>query len=516
MYIFRYFIIISILLIIHPCSVKCQYGFKKLITYDDSGSLDFDDIQIRNNKIYTSGNSYTNSLDQVGKNVSVFDTSGLLIWQKTYFDTGSNSFIIENSPSRFCFADNGDILVPVYFFYRNDLGLIRIDSNGNELFISEFPNTEYTIYPKDVIYDNGNVYLFGTVQRLNSRHDIYVIKTDSVGQLIWRKYYGISNYHEDFGDIIKNHDGTFTISSDRYEEDFNIQPFGSKGWTKPWLFTIDTSGTIINQWLGEENDSRTFGGGPFYHMTNGDWIIISREFKGVSINGSEFTASAPTITRLDAAHNLEWKLYMADYTGFWDILVDLDYDSIRNEFVAAGHRVVQYNAQYEELEAWVVKFSPDGNVIWSKSDTIYSDPVNGVTHFTAGVDISPSGSIYAAGIVQHNKNPNRGYGWLLKMTPDGCYQSDCSTTAVQSPIDNEEFQIYPNPSTGQITISLNDLNPPLKINFRDATGRKVSSFELQNQTTELNLGNDFYPGVYFYDLEKDNHILNYGKLLIVR
>lgn len=355
--------------------------------------------------------------------------------------------------------------------------------------------------------------MFGRIQRTNGKSDNYIIKTDLKGKFQWVKYYGASNYHEDFGDVTDNNDGTFTISSNRYSDEYNIEPFGSQGFMKPWIFTVDTSGALITQWFGEWNDlNKKYGGGPFYHMRNGDWIIISREYKETFQNGSHFTASAPTITKLNSEHELDWKLYMAEYTGFWDNLLDLEYDSVRNEFVAAGQRVVYYTEQYSELEAWAVKFTPQGEVLWSLSDTIWSGSINGVVHFTAGVDISPSGSIYMAGTIEHKHSPTREFGWILKMNPDGCFESLCTTSSNEIIDQNEEYNIYPNPAYDYFILE----SPPglkhAKLILSDVSGRCIRSFDILSEKQMID--NDVMPGIYFYSVYEKNMLMKSGKLAV--
>jgi hypothetical protein len=501
---------LSVLLGFIPLPLICQDGFKKVINYDDSKSLNFDDIQFQNDKIYISGNAFIDSVKLWGQSIAAFDTTGVLLWEKTYLDTISN--IVSNTPSKFFISNNGDFIIPCNFFERGNLGIRVIDSVGKEIFTSEYINSEFTIYPQDVIELHNDIYAFGTIQRTNYLDDIYIIKTDLSGKFKWIKYYGAIPYNEIFHDLIVNPNETFTISSDKFPVEYEIEPFGSHGWKKPWIFTVDTSGNISNEWLGVENDPKTLGGGPFYHMTNGDWIFISREFKEVVLNGSQFTASTPTITKLNSAFGLDWKLYLADYTSFWDQLLDLEFDSIRNEFVTVGQRMVRYNQDYSELEVWVVKFSPEGDILWNISDTIWSDRNNGVKHYTAGVDISPSGSIYVAGTVEHGKNPARSFGWILKMTPDGCYDTLCITTSMKNETkNNDEFIIYPNPTEGSITISAPKEFTGGLIAFYDIYGRLMKKIKIDD--IHLNIDFDFLPGLYFYSIYKANRLELTGKLI---
>lgn len=508
---FKYIILLLVFNICEDVSLYAQSGYKKILSYTDSRSLNIDDIIFHNDHLFLSGNAYTLGTDFWGHSLAELDTNGVVIWQKTYFDTSNSDHLIANSPCRF-FLNGNRIIILDNVFFRNNLRLLITDTLGFEISQHEFINKDFTIFPQNIFKFNHSIYCFGTAQRTNYLDDCYMIKTDSIGQFFWIKYFGSSDFNDGCKEGINNGDGTFSISASVYNNDYNIEPFGSHGWRRPWIFTVDTSGTIISEWVGEKNDPRTLGYGPLYHLKDGGWIVVSSEYKGIILLGNEYTAQAPTISRLDSNYHLVWKKYMSDYKGYWDRLEDMEYDSLRDEFVAAGHRTVYYSDTTAELESWVVKFKADGEILWSNSDSIWYDRTSPVTAWTSGLAIAPSGSIYVAGRLEHDNIPHRDYGWLLKVSPDGCFTTLCTTTSTQDVVDVEDIKIYPNPAHDYFEIDLPSLHENTKLIISDLYGRIVQKDDLTDIKTKMDC--NLPSGIYFYSIFEKNTLLKSGKLVV--
>ena len=72
------------------------------------------------------------------------------------------------------------------------------------------------------------------------------------------------------------------------------------------------------------------------------------------------------------------------------------------------------------------------------------------------------------------------------------------------------FSVYPNPTTGEITISTNQLLPKgTKIEIINHLGQKVneSSFFNQSLESKMIMNEEFKNGLYFIIIKSDDHIL---------
>ena len=165
------------------------------------------------------------------------DSAGNQIWSQTYggatpFDCG---YCVQQT------NDGGYIIAGIYHGYG--LWLIKTDANGtqqwNQIFTSLTIDTAYSVQQTT---DNGFV-LVGGYTYAPGPPDVWVIKTDSVGNLQWDKKLG--GGATDYGrDIRQTSDGGYIVVG--YTNSFGA------GQDDVYLLKLDGSGNII--W------SKTFGG----------------------------------------------------------------------------------------------------------------------------------------------------------------------------------------------------------------------------------------------------------------
>lgn len=498
-------------------AANCQIGFNKIIDIPNTLSLNFDDIVYEGDRLIVRGNAYYDSLNLWGLFIAGLDTNGIVLWHNTIVDTFSQSPIITNTPGRFIINNDNNFVIPTAYFNTNKMGIFILDSIGKELISHIFPKYGLLAYPYDIIQSNNFYYIFGRIVRENYIGDVFILKSDSSGHERWIKYYGTPQTNETFGDVLKNNDGTFTISSSVYSDDYYDEPFGH-GWRRPWIFTVDTSGQIRKQWTGQQNDIRTLGGGPLFKTNDGDWIVVSYEHKAVLSAGQTDINSAPTVSKLDPDFNLIWKIYLSDFNNIYDFINDLEYDAVRDEYILTGDIGIQFNPWSGALEGWICKLSSEGDVLWSMADTALYDPNHYVQHHLGGVALSPHGSIYAAGYIDHSIPPGINYGWIIKVTPDGCIDTICTTVSVEDQMKYKEVPIpvYPNPTTDLLNINLKDiLSTPLTITFISVDGKVLGTSILQSGLNSITLkdviGNQ--RGVIFYKILGLNQIISQGKII---
>ncbi len=128
------------------------------------------------------------------------------------------------------YTSNNTILFPSGFFVRNPIdtndltmfehsGLIRTDKNGNlKSWHVYYLNCKYD-RPIDVFETgDGNYIIAGTIDFANRRPiqqnlngDFYLMKVDTLGNILWFKQYGDANYQE-MKSAIQTSDGGFLLS----------------------------------------------------------------------------------------------------------------------------------------------------------------------------------------------------------------------------------------------------------------------------------------------------------------
>jgi len=173
------------------------------------------------------------------------DSNGNLLWIKSYsgvgLGLGYESFNILRQTS-----DNGYMLAGHNSI--SNLVLLKTDSSGVPIFCKTYstpdPIDPGRIYAEQI--NNGGFVLVSTVRDIVlNQNDIYAIKTDSLGNQIWSKKYGGPN--EDFGmSIQQTPDDNFVILGHTFS-------FGA-GLRDIYLIKVDSQGDVL--WSKTYGNSR--------------------------------------------------------------------------------------------------------------------------------------------------------------------------------------------------------------------------------------------------------------------
>lgn len=168
------------------------------------------------------------------------DSLGDTLWTRTYGGT-ADDYIGSIQPT----MDSGYIIVGTIFSGGSgDVYLITTDCSGDTLWTRTYGGTDCD-WGESVqqTSDNGYIILVSTSSYGLGYNDIYLIKTDSLGDTLWTKLYG-GNSAEYGRNIQKTIDGGYIIAG-------QTGSYGAGNWDA-WLIKTDSCGDTI--W------TRTFGG----------------------------------------------------------------------------------------------------------------------------------------------------------------------------------------------------------------------------------------------------------------
>ena len=116
------------------------------------------------------------------------DSAGTEIWSRTFGGTG-----IEYGFDITATSDGGFVLVGSTTSYGNggrDIYLVKIDGSGEEVWSQTFGGTEDDIgFSVRSTSDDGFI-ICGSTNSYGTGGNVYVIKTDSLGDSLWSKNYG--------------------------------------------------------------------------------------------------------------------------------------------------------------------------------------------------------------------------------------------------------------------------------------------------------------------------------------
>lgn len=275
-----------------------------------------------------------------------------------------------------------------------DYWLVKTDESGNKLLEKSYGGTKSDFLHSISSTNDGGYLLVGASDSPKSgektteafgNFDLWVLKTDLEGKIIWQKSYGGQGLEQVLS--VKNlADGTFILvgGSDstpvfKDENQTNsatqekIEPLGEKtapnfGSSDYWVLKIDALGKII--W------EKSFGG-KYYDIAHQVLVNDKGEIYVIGNSNSE------SITKENPIGNKSATLF-------------------------------------GEQDVWILKLSKDGNVIWEKS---YGGTANDLPN---AATLTKDGKIYLAGTTESENNGNKTSEkikdtdiWLLKLDENG-------------------------------------------------------------------------------------------------
>lgn len=393
-----------------------------------------------------------------------------------------------------------------------------INQGGNFLYrLKEGEVTDYWEYPVPagqlssnprllIPAEENGLYRVGIAQFEGSLDiQVEVDRIDSTGQRLWIRHYGRPNGFEFPQSYLQLLDGTIVIGAAKEADRPPGIPIGIDCY-RNWIFAIDTIGNVLWEWEGEPCE--TSGVINLKQTDDGGYLYLSGELQ-VDFNASGGYGVAPYAVRRDADFNLIWQLPLADSYAQITTLSDLRPTPDGN-YVGTGRFVMP--EPYTQLlpgdfypAACVFKFTPDGELLWRRCDTVTSPPgADSEAHYVA-LPLPSDSTITVGGYVLPGGARR---GWITKLGPDGCREVVCDTlTPVTFPAAEDERyvapEVYPNPAFTNLNVVFTVPEHDLRWQLYDAFGRLVMSgqeeFLPANENLTLDI-NSLMTGVYWLRL----------------
>jgi len=317
------------------------------------------------------------------------DANGNLIWQKTFGGIGNDygysvtqisdgGYIITGETRSY--ATSGDVYGDVY--------LIKTDANGNMIWQKTFGGTNYDCGYSVVQVSDGNYIIAGETGSYGAgEHDVYLIKTDSNGNMVWQKTYG--GFSVDIGySIAQTSDGDYIITGEFNDDDV-------------YLIKTDANGNMIWQkTYGLKTYDRAHGdsGYSVAQTSDGGYIIAgeTRLIDGVHIWDVY-------LIKTDTNGNLIWQ---KTYGGTGNSIGRSVAQTSDGGYVVAGE-TSSYGAG--GIDVYLIKTDSSGNMIWQKTF--------GGTDYDWGYSVvqASDGSYIIAGNTRSYGAGRGGDVWLIKI-----------------------------------------------------------------------------------------------------
>jgi hypothetical protein len=309
---------------------------RSLIQTDDCGYAMFGFT-----RHYTSGWVYTEDFWLVKT-----DPAGNVEWNRTY---GAPTCMHLESGQSMVQTDDGGYALAGYLSHEGnpptdyDLWLVKTDSTGNMQWNHTYGGADHDFaYSVVQTSDGGYIMTGGTRSYGAGKYDVYLVKTDSTGNMQWNHTYGGAD-HDFAYSVVQTGDGEYVIAG--YTDSYGA------GNRDVWLIKTDSDGSII--W------HQTYGG------TEMDWgsSVVQTRDGGYAIAGRTRSFGA------------------GDY-DFWLIRTDSDGEVIWNQTyggmqIDEAHSLVQTNDggyallgrtnSFGTCNYWLVKTDSLGNMQWNQT-----------------------------------------------------------------------------------------------------------------------------------------------------
>ena len=442
----------------------------------------------------------------------------------------------------------------------------NIDFQGS--IISDFEGSYYFC---GVVFSND-----GDVQSGNhGNYDTWVVKIDSLGDIIWEKCYGGGGY-ENAPYIMQLKNGNLLISCNSTSNDGDLP--AHYGIYDNWLLIISPQGEILqNKVFGNsminnmKNIIKTKDGGYFFVSSTN---LVEGMVEGTYHGGLEDV----WVVKLDSNMNIEWqKLYGGSETDNSDLgILELQYGYI---FLAQTNSndgdVSGYHGNIgESADIWVVRIDIEGNIIWQRclgglfwegSGSIHKTEDGGFVIFgeTQSNNGDVSGNYSWSGysdiwMVKLSANGELewqecfgGYGneriyngaikksddnWIVAgRASNNSFDVDCNlhgaedfwvfeildTTGVgqyELLKENMEFEVYPNPAKDYVCFEyiLPGNKEDVILSIKNMQGIETTHFILHDKKgIKVWDTRGVKQGVYFYSFKSGLRILKRGKVIII-
>jgi len=392
------------------------------------------------------------------------DSIGDLIWQYSLGGTASDKAegIIQLA--------NGDLIIAGVSFSNNgnvtgnhgigDIWVIRLDINGNLIWQKTLGGSSTDGATCLAETSTGNIIVAGhsgsddgDVSFNNGGDDVWVVEIDDSGNLIWENSYGGSGseYAESIAIL---QDGSIVIAG--WTESSNGDVSDVQGLFDYWLLKISSTGTVL--W---EN---TFGGSAMdrafsvIECSNSGFLIAGYTESDDGDISNSYDGSDSWVIKTDSLGNLDWqKVFGGTFTDQAQSSLELN----PNEYQIAGFsssRDGDVSFVHGNIDVWIFGLDSLGNLLYEKT-------FGGSTQdLSYEIYLSNDGSIYCAGLTLSSDGDisdiltNNAF-WILKYTNvyskiTGSLFTDLNTNLVLDGTDTTMSNIVvENQNTGQLYFS---------------------------------------------------------------
>lgn len=313
---------------------------------------------------------------------------------------------------------------------QDDVYLIKTDSSGDTLWTRTYGGaSDYDLASSvQQTFDGGYIIAGGTASFGAGLEDVYVVKTNSLGDTLWTRTYGCALYDAGFS-VQQTSDGGYIIAGD---------DSGGVGFGRVYLLKTSSTGKTL--WTRNYGHRGYINGGYSVRQTyDGGYIIAGRDL-GVMY----YTPGALYLVKTDKVGDTLWTRTYCDPSSGNSVRQTSD-----GGYIIAGLNPFGQRSYLGRMGLF--KTNSSGDTVWTRT---YGDSSSGYSV----QQTSDGGYIIAGSVGSYGSNGCDVY--LVKTQADGLVsvQADHGTVSTEFILQ----QNYPNP-----------FNPSTTINYSVPLGRDL-------------------------------------------
>jgi len=351
------------------------------------------------------------------------------------------------------------------------------------------------------------------IYRGSATPDIWVVKLDDTGRIMWQQTIGGSGSDNGLS-VIQTMDGNYIVAGYTGSSDSDITK-NRGGWDALTIKLNDTGGIVWKKTYGGTGSEafvaieQTADGGYFCtgNSTSNDMDVTGNHLDTASVNTYDIW-----VAKLNDTGALSWEQSYGG-TGF-DNGTDGHQTFDGGYFISATTQSadgdvsgVHSSSTPINSDGWVLKLNSSGVIEWQKC--LGGSGIDGTFSITQTTDSDYIALSYAESIDGDRKENDHGADfWVVKFS-----NKPMPTSFVEELTENFSFNISPNPSHSSFTLQYH-LSTEATVTVTDVAGKIISTIPLPKNTTQTIINAAAWqPGVYFYSVMQNGSVLESGKLV---
>jgi len=455
--------------------------------------------------------------------LSKFDKNGNLVWLRELPGMGKTKTVIDNEGYIYTVGRN---------FNSSHGFIVKYDSNGNLLTEKELiSNAAYSRAYSVAISSDNDVLISGyfsasvgediviedtTLQNLTSYKHAFVIKYDNTGGFSWINISDGGDFCV-FSEVeVDSNDNLILCGYFQPFKDYNITIGDTSFYSVIHLSDDYPSQDILTVKYTSNGDFlwvKTMGGhqddwGNDLTLDISDNIYITGTFidsaRFENINVTSRGSYDIYLCKLSSVGRIDWVktiggqygyIYGVGYEAGRSIFSDNNDIYVSGSFIiratfGEGDNEIEVASSYGQKSGFIAKYSNTGEYKWVKYINSYKSTIRNI--FVKESDLYSAGNFFPNADMS-----NYTFNYQFPQTTNFFLLSiDLSLTGVAN-IDNNNIQLYPNPTSGRIYFKNKDkfINYPFKIYITDVNGNILIS-EIINSEDEIDISK-LKSGIYF-------------------